>query len=486
MLSSTSAPPDPPAGSRSAPLVPAVPPAPPLFSLAWPLFVELLLGIGIGVIGTALAARMSDDKGAAFAVANYVSGSLFLLFRLIAVGVSVVITQSLGGGRRDRADAVARAALGASSWLGGFSAAVALLFARPLLRLLNAPEDTVLPLAVPLLMCLAPALLMDAWNASMASVMRAHMRTRDTLVVMIVMQFITLGLALPLMPVLGLPGFALALFVSRATALGLHLLLWRTRLGLRPSRADWWRLPREPLAAILHIGLPGAGEILSFRLAFLASVAAAGKLGGTALATQTYIVQATSGIVLFALANGFAVEIMVGHMIGSGQLRAAHRLVRRALAAGLAISFVVSISVTLSARWILGFFTKDPQIIALGSHVMWLTVLHEAGRTFNVVVINGLRAAGDARFPMVAGAGSMLLVMAGGSWLLGVHLGLGLFGIWIAYASDEWLRGLIMWRRWRTLGWVPAARRTHRRVRPLGHAQPSSQVLTRKVTNEAA
>eukprot|EP01136_Pigoraptor_vietnamica_P011194 Opistho-1_new@49738 len=117
---------------------------PPLFTLAWPLFVELLLGIGLGVIGTALAARLSDDSGAAFALANHVSATLFILFRLIGAGVSVVVTQSLGGGRRDQADAVARAAVGASSWLGIVTALFALLFAEPLLRLMNAPATHVL------------------------------------------------------------------------------------------------------------------------------------------------------------------------------------------------------------------------------------------------------------------------------------------------------------------------------------------------------
>ena len=54
--------------------------------------------------------------------------------------------------------------------------------------------------------------------------------------------------------------------------------------------------------------------------------------------------------------------------------------------------------------------------------------------------------------------------MAGGSWLLGVHFGLGLPGVWIAYTADEWLRGLMMAARWQRRGWLGHARATHRRV----------------------
>ena len=71
----------------------------------------------------------------------------------------------------------------------------------------------------------------------------------------------------------------------------------------------------------------------------------------------------------------------------------------------------------------------------------------------------------DSRYPFYAGAGSMAVVLAGGSWVLGVHWGWGLTGVWVAYAADEWLRGLLMWRRWLTLAWVPHARTTHARMR---------------------
>ncbi len=437
---------------------PVTAPRPRLFSLAWPLFVELLLGIGVGLVGTALAARVSDPAGAAFALTNQVAATLFIVFRIIGAGIGVVVTQRLGAAQHEAAQRVARAALGASTWIGGVTALVAWLGATPLMRLMNAPPE-VEPLAVPFLVMLAPAMLGDAWNAAMASVMRAHLRTRDTLAVIIAMHAAHLVLAIPLMGRFGLPGFALALLASRVLGVGLHLWLWRLRLGLVPRGADWWLAPRAELGAMLRIGLPGAAENIAYRLAYMVSVAVVARQGAEALATQAYTSQLMYGVLLFGLATGLAVEILVGHLIGAGALHEAHRLVRRALARGLAVSVAVAAGAALAAPWLLRLFTHDAAIIAAGATLMWITVALEPGRTFNLVLVNALRAAGDARYPVAAGAASMLLVLAGGSWLLGTQLGWGLPGVWIAYAADEWIRGLLMWRRWATLGWVPHARR---------------------------
>lgn len=437
---------------------------PRLFALTWPMLLELLLGIGIGIIGTALAARLSDNSGAAFGLANQVFAAVFVLFRVIGAGVSVAVTQALGAGRRDQADAVARAVVGASSWLGVGGAVVALLAAGPLLNLVNAPPE-VAPLAKTLLQALAPALMLDAWNANMSSVMRSHLRSREALAVVVVIQVITLAVALLAMPRLGLVGYALACALGRGVGLALHILLWRTRLDLRLQAVDWWRLVRAPLAAVLHIGIPGAAENISWRLAFMTSLAAVAQLGAHALATHAYTMQFLHVILMFSLAISFAVEIMVGHMIGAGRLHAANRLVRRSLALGIVLALLVSTSFALAGPWLLTQFTSDPAIVALGCTLLWWTVLVEPGRSFNLVVINALRAAGDARYPVVVGSASMAIVLAGGSWFLGVYLGWGLVGVWIAYAADEWIRGLLMWRRWATLGWLPHARAAHRRLR---------------------
>lgn len=449
----------------------AVSPAhrPALFSITWPLFTELLLGISVGLVGLWLASRLSDTASGAFALANHVHATFFLLFRIVSVGVSVVITQNLGAGNREAANRTARASLGASTWMGLATVAGVIASAEGLLRVMNAPAE-VLPLALPYLRVLALALALDAFNASMAAVMRAHLHARDALLNMLAMHGLHLLLCWPLMggvgplPPLGLQGFAVAMVASRVFGVLFHLWLWRRRLALVPSRRDWWALRGSRLAPVLRIGLPGAAENVAYRLAMMFTIALTAHLGATALATHTYTMQLMHFILLSGLAIGFASEILVGHIVGAGELHAAHRLVRKSLAVGFAVSFVLALAAALTARWTLPLFTQDPEVIATAQTLLWIAVLLEPGRTFNMVVINALRATGDATFPVAAGIASMVLVMAGGAWLLGLHWGFGLAGVWFAYAADEWLRGLLMAARWWRLGWVPHARHTHRRV----------------------
>lgn len=195
-------------------------------------------------------------------------------------------------------------------------------------------------------------------------------------------------------------------------------------------------------------------------------------MGTQALATQAYVLQFNMWILISGAAIGITVEMLVGHMVGARQLRQAHELVRRAQKMGFFITLLVACAMALGAPWLLSFLTQDPKIIEDGVKLLWLSILLETGRTFNLIVIAALRATGDSRYPFYAGAGSMAIVLAGGSWLLGVHFQWGLAGVWVAYAADEWIRGMLMWRRWLSLGWLPHAKTTHARLRDQRFRQP--------------
>ncbi len=443
--------------------------SPHVVAIAWPLLAELVLGFGVGFLGMYWVAKESDTAAAAFGLANQVQSAFFLLFRIVSMGVGVVVTQNLGAANRADANRTALASMGASTWLGLGSALVLWVSTQPLLHAMQA-SDAVAQLASPYLHVLALALFLDAFNASMAAVMRAHLRTRETMLNILSMHAVHLGLCVVLMrglgplPALGMVGFAWAMAISRGFGLGVHLWLWRSILGLIPSWHDAFTIRWQALRSSLAIGLPGAAEAIAYRMAMLASVTVVSAMGTTALATHGYAMQIMNVIVLSTVALGFAGEILVGHLIGAGELRAAWHMVRKCLLWGLAVATTVALVTALTARWTLPLFTSDPAIVAQATTLLWLTVLLEPGRTCNIVIITALRAAGDARFPVLAGAASMVVVMGLGSWFLGTYLGLGLPGVWMAYVLDEWVRGGIMAARWFRLGWVPQAVASRRLV----------------------
>ena len=441
---------------------------PRLNAIAGPILGEFLLTYTVAFAGLWLAAQTSDAAAGGLGLANQVLESLYVVYRVLAIGMGVVITQLLGGEQRVGARATALDGLAACTWAGLAIAALLLLGNDLVLDLLNAPR-ALQPLLAPYLQLLAPAALLDAYNLTMAAILRAHLHVRDSLRVMIVMHGSHLLLAVPLMlgvgdwDGIGLYGFALAMFLSRALGLILHLVLWRRRLALTPTLANWWVLHLRVLAPVLRIGAPGAASELAYRIAFMVSLATTARLGVAALATHSYVLQLLRYVFLISLAIGWACEIMVGRLVGAGQFRAAHALVGKGVRNGMLTSGLIAITAALAAPLIMRVFTRDAVVIASAQTLLWIAVLLELGRVFNLILPGALRATGDANYPVVAGIGSYALVLGVGSYFAGRAFGLP--GIFAVYAADEWVRGLLMMARWHWRGWLPHARRSQRKVR---------------------
>jgi Na+-driven multidrug efflux pump len=436
-----------------------------LLRLALPLLLELGLGVAAGVLGTVLAGQIADASAAAFALAMQFFQTAFLLFRVVGAGISVVLSQRLGYRDPIAAEVAARTALVASFIMGLLAALVLWFGSDQLLIQFKVPEAVRLQ-ARPLMQWLAPCVLLDALVVAMASVMRAHLFALQSLRVMVVMHVLHWLLAWLLMKGdFGLSGFAMASVLSRLLSLVLLTRCWDRYLGIERIWLTAPTLDRAACMAIVRIGLPGAAENGVWRLGFMASIAAAAQLGTSSLATQAYVLQFNTLILLAGFAMGLAVEILVGRLIGEGHLKDVHALVRRVTWAGLLVAGSVSMLIALSGPWVIPLLTQDLSIRSEAIRLLWISVLLETGRSFNLVLLGSLRAVGDTRYPLYSGIPSVLLLLAGGSWLLGVHWAWGLAGIWLAYAADEWARGLLLWRRWLKLQWLPATRDVLRRMR---------------------
>jgi len=444
---------------------PATSVKPTLLAIAWPIFVEQSLRILIGTVDTFMVSHVSDGAVAALGVSNRLIVLALICFNFIGVGTSVVITHHLGAGDRKGAEGIATAAIGVNTWIGLIASLVVYLFAVPLLHMMQLPE-ALMVYALPFLTLMGGSLFLEAINTALGATLRAHARTRDVMFVTVGQNLLNIaGNCLLLfglfgLPKLGVEGVALSSVFSRVAAnIALHCLL-RYRLGLRLRAGDFFRLPVDRIRRILHIGLPAAGENMSYWIALLFVTSFAARLGPASLATMAYCQQIQALVILFSLSLGLGTEIMVGRLIGAGAFEEAYEQLLRSLRTGLMLCAGGVTLIALAAPHLIGLFSRDPVIIRGGTVLLRLCVVLELGRVFNIIVINSLRATGDVRFPVQTGAVCIWLLWVPNAWFLGLHLGWGLVGIWIAMTMDEWLRGILMYRRWKLRRWLHAAERS--------------------------
>jgi Na+-driven multidrug efflux pump len=179
---------------------------------------------------------------------------------------------------------------------------------------------------------------------------------------------------------------------------------------------------------------------------------------------MTYTQNVLRLVILFSMALGLGTEILIGRLIGAGEFEEAYRQVLRSVKTGLLISTTAILLVAAAAPQLLGLFSHDPAILAGGIFLLRISIVYEPGRVFNIVIINALRATGDARFPVQVATLSQWCLSVPLCWFLGVRLHWGLPAIWGVMLAEEWLRGLIMYRRWTQRSWLKHAQRSRDQV----------------------
>lgn len=197
-----------------------------------------------------------------------------------------------------------------------------------------------------------------------------------------------------------------------------------------------------------------AGEVLSYNVAQMTIIYFVVKMGTASLAAFTYAQNIARISFTLALALGQAGQIQTSYFIGKGWTDEILTKVQKYFLVGFLTSTTLTCCVYLLRFEIIELFTQDPEIIPLVAGLIAGSILLEAGRVFNLIFISALKGAGDIKFPVQMGILSMWGLGVGFSYLLGIYFGIGVLGVWLAIAMDEWFRGLIMVKRWRSRTWT--------------------------------
>ncbi len=430
----------------------------PLITLAAPILIENLIRTSLMAVDQLMLYAYSEKAAAAMSAVNQLAFFIQLLYMLVASGTSILISQNLGAGRKAEAG---RLALGSHLLIGIFGIALSLgvaLTARPVVALF-ALEPLVGEYATSFLAIYGGGSVFMALNIVQASVLRAYGHPRDPMLINVAALLVTIaGNYLSLfgpfgLPVLGIAGVACSNLVGQALAFVLGFFSIRSRSEIAMSWREVTRVPVSVLKAILKIGVPTAGENLSYNLAQIVIVSFVASMGTEPLAAYGLVLTLSRYVFIGGVSIGGATQLKVGYLVGAGRFDEAQKRVYGYWLAGFGISLGLVLLLYVFRAPLIALFTSDARIAGLASTVFAASVFFEPGRNFNTIVTPALKGSGDIRFPVLIALVFMWGLGVLGAYVFGIALGLGLLGVWIGMALDEWTRGLIVMFRWRSGAW---------------------------------
>ncbi|WP_337018507.1 MATE family efflux transporter [Oceanobacillus massiliensis] len=430
-----------------------------LFSITWPLFIEISLHMSMGIAATLILSGYADNAVAGVGVANQIINIFILVFNVSAIGATILVGQNLGANRIKEARRLARSAFGINFWVGLIMTIVAVAFGGLFLQFYGLSGE-VYDYAYTFLTVTGMSLFLEAIALALSAVLRSYGHTRETMFVTVIMNVISIiGYFIAIkglfgFPVTGVIGVSYSIIVARVFLVVALFYFVYKRLALKFHLKDIIKINKQDVKGLLTIGIPSAGENLSYQFSQVVITSFVAMTGDAALAARVYILNISMVCFLFTMAIAQGTQLLVARYMGGGEYDRALKRGLKTLKIAVMVSAFASLAVALIGEPILTVFTDNPSIIAIALPVLWAIVFIEPGRAMNIVLMGSLKSVGDVQFPVVIGVISMWGVAVLLSYYFGVALGMGLLGVWLAQGLDEWLRGIFAWKRWNSQAWL--------------------------------
>lgn len=413
----------------------------------------------LGAVDTIMLSQYSDESVAAVGVVNQIVMFAFLIFEVINIGTSVLCSQYLGAKMQKNMVQVVGVALLFNLVVGLLISAILHYGATTLLGWMGLRPE-LLKYGIGYMQIVGAFAFFQAISFTISASLRSADKAIYPMMVTVLVNIMNIIGNYSLifgkfgMPALGAEGAAISTSVARGVSMVvLFVILFRKHIPRFPLH--YFRpFPWVELKNLLKVGLPSAGENMSYSFSQVVITYFINILGNNALATRTYTVNIVMFVYLFAIAMAQGGAISIGHLVGQKKIRAAYLLGKYVMRLSILVSLVLSCVWAASGHFIFSMLTDNQEIIKMGVTIMIVDIIVEIGRAVNIYATNALRSAGDVNFPFYVGVAVQWTVSVGFSYLFGIHWGWGLVGMWCAFLLDENIRALLFVKRWNSMRWA--------------------------------
>lgn len=422
--------------------------------LAIPAMIENILQTVVGFVDILFVAKLGLVEVTAVGIANAVLAIYMAVFMAVGVGSSSLIARSIGAGEVDKAKALAKQSTILAIILGIIFGIITLFFSDVLLRVMGAEAKVVAQGAIYLRIVGIPSVFI-ALMFIFGSLLRAYGDTKTPMYVSWWINILHIGLDYVLIFGIGswvgwgVAGAAWATVIVRILgALALYYYIRKSSISF--SLFDSID-SKSLISSLIKISTPAALERLVMRFGQVLYFGLIVYIGTATFAAHTI----AGNIETFSYMPGYGLAIaattLVGQKIGAGKYKEAYQY--GIVTTGIAVVFmsIVGIFMFFYAPWMASWFTSDKEAIQMVTTALRIDAFAQPALAIGLVLTGALQGAGDTKSPLYSTAIGMWLIRIIGVYIMGIYLGMGIAGIWLAIALDLLIRAIFLTWRYRSL-----------------------------------
>lgn len=423
-----------------------------------PLVIEQALVMLVGIVDTVMVAKAGQAAVSGVALVDMVNYLVITVLTALTTGGSVILSQYLGSGQRVKAEFSAGQLMTVSAIFSTAIMALCVLFRTGVLHLFfGSVEPAVMEAAVAYFVVTACSFPFLGVYDSAAAQFRVMNQTNITMYVSLMMNAINIigDLIGVFLLKAGVLGVAVPTLVARAAAAAVMSgLAFQPGRQIRLSWANIFTWDSSAIVRILRIAIPGGVENGLFALGKVLVVSIVSWFATFQIAANGVANSICQMDVIVVNAVNLAVIPVVGQCVGAREYEQARYYTKKMMKVSYLSLAVLGAGICLALPILLPLYALPAETLHLSALLIFLhnglaLLLHPT--SFNLA--NSLRAAGDVKFTMYVGVGSMVVFRLGSALLFGVVLNLGVVGVWLAMGMDWLFRSLAFTFRYRHGNW---------------------------------
>ncbi len=431
-------------------------------NMSVPAIIESFFVAFAGLVDSYMVSSLGANAVAAVGLTAQPKFMGLAVFMAINVSLSALVARRYGQNERKNANAILLTALALIVVLGAVLSAVLTALAPQIMDLCGSTPETH-DGAVTYYRIIMGGMIFNCIQMGINSAQRGAGNVRITMITNVTSNTLNIIFNYFLInghcgfPALGIKGAALATVLGTVVACVMSIISimrpnffvsipYMIKERIRPSLSA--------LKNIIKVGYSVFFEQILMRIGFMLTAVMAAKQGNSAMAAHQVGMNIMG--LSFSFGDGLqaAAVALIGRSLGEKKPDKAKEYGSACQMIGGIISVSLAVIYFFGAKWLMGLFFEEADIVAIGVGIMNIIIVTVLFQIRQVVYMGCLRGAGDTFYTAMASTVSVTLIRTAVSFVCGYTLGLGINGIWLGVLGDQLSRYIFAAVRFKRGKWT--------------------------------